>query len=214
MFLAFAFAAAHGCAGAGLPPRSGNVPSADATAVATGGAVPVPAGYGTLRQDDIAIRIQLQGVQVKAIPLDESVIRVLSPDSYRALRDLVESRRDEINVLASRRGLREPSLWYVSYFGLEPEARFSPTDVVITSAGRDHRPVEIIPLSTGFGQHRLRQREVQSAIYLFDDALEVEQPLVVTIETSRDESWAQTLRRVERERALIRSRTPRAPATP
>ena len=174
----------------------------------------IPPGYGTLRQDDIAVRVQLQGVQVKAIPLDESIIRVLSPDSYRALRDLVESKRDQLATIASRRGLRQPKLWYVSYFGLEPEARFSPMEFVITSAGREFRPVEIVPLSTGWGQQRLRQREVQSAIYLFEDGVELEQPLIVTVESARDASWAQTLRRIERERALVRSRAGRGADEP
>lgn len=174
----------------------------------------VPPGYGTLRQDDIALLFQLQGVQVKAIPLDESVIRMLSPDSYRALRELVGSRREEIDELAARRGVRAPSLWYVSFFGLEPEARFSPMEFVITSAGREFRPLELLPLTTGFGQQRLRQREVQSAIYVFEDGLDVEQPLVATVETQRNAAWAQVLRRIERERALIRSRaaSPRPPA--
>jgi hypothetical protein len=48
-------------------------------------------GYGTLRQDAIAIPLQLPGVLVKLTPLDESVILTLSPDSYRAFRELAES---------------------------------------------------------------------------------------------------------------------------
>src|SRR5688500_19747096 len=52
----------------------------------------LPVGFGTLHQEDIALRIQLPGVLVRALPLDESVIRVLSPDSYRGLHELVASR--------------------------------------------------------------------------------------------------------------------------
>ena len=59
-------------------------------------ATAIPAGLGTLRQDDIAIVLQPEGVRVTAIPLDESVIRTLAPDSYRSLRALLESRRQEI----------------------------------------------------------------------------------------------------------------------
>ena len=47
----------------------------------------VPTGYGSLKQEDVAIRVARGGLQVQAIPLDESIIRVLSPDSYRALRE-------------------------------------------------------------------------------------------------------------------------------
>ena len=166
----------------------------------------VPAGYGSLRQEDLAIRLSTRGVQVRAIPLEESIIRVLAPDSYRALHDLYASRRAEIDRLAARNGVRRPSVWYVSFFGVQPDARFSPMELVITSAGRDYRPLELLPLSPGFGEHRLGQRETQSALYVFEDGVDPEQPLGVAMQGERNDSWQETLRRIERERALIRSR--------
>lgn len=40
----------------------------------------VPAGFGTLRQDDIALKSSpANGLQIRAIPLDERIIRLLSP---------------------------------------------------------------------------------------------------------------------------------------
>ena len=62
----------------------------------------VPPNFGTLKQDDIAIHMQVGEVQVRAIPLDESIIRVLAPDSYRSLRGLRESKRDAVDKLAAR----------------------------------------------------------------------------------------------------------------
>ncbi len=166
----------------------------------------IPAGFGSMRQEDIAVRVLLPGVQVRLIPLDESVIRVLSPDSYRALRDLLEGNRAEITRVAGRYGVRAPSLWYASFFGLQPEARFSPMEVVIGSSGRDYRPLDLVPLSAGFWQQRIRQREVQTAIYVFEEGINVNQPLVITVESVRNSSWSAILRAVERERALVRSR--------
>jgi hypothetical protein len=174
----------------------------------------VPPGYGTLRQDDVSIKIQYEGIQVKLIPLDESVIRTLSPDSYRALRDLLESRQGQINTIMTRRGVRQQRVWYVSFYGLEPEARFSPMEVTITNSGRDYRPLEIIPLSAGFGSQRLRQRETQAALYLFEEDINVEQPITVAMGGVQNNSWDTTLRQIQRERALIRSRSSRAPTTP
>ena len=170
----------------------------------------IPAGYGTLRQDDIAVRIELEGVQVKAIPLDESIIRTLSPDSYRALRDLKESRRVEVESIAQRSGAHQYDLWYVSFFAIAPEARFSPMEFIVTSNGRDFRPLNLLPLTPNFGGQRLRVREVQSAIYIFDGALDAAQPLTVRAETARNDEWASILRRIELERAAIRSRVQRA----
>ena len=171
----------------------------------------MPAGFGTLRQDDIAIKLQLADVLVKLTPLDESVIRTLSPDSYRALRELAESRRPAIARLAAQHGLVRGSVWYVSFYGLAPEARFSPLELTVSSGGRDFRPAEAIPLSSGFGSQRLQPRETQSALYLFDDAVEVNQPLTVSLSGQQSTSWATTLRTIERERALIRSRMSQAP---
>lgn len=171
----------------------------------TGGAL-VPAGLGTLRQDDIAIKLQLPDVLVKLTPLDESVIRTLSPDSYRALRELAESRRAAITRLATQHGFLRGSVWYVSFYGLAPEARFSPLELTVTSAGRDFRPAEAIPLSTGFGSQRLQPRETQSALYLFDDAVNVNQPITVSLAGQQSAAWTSILRTIERERALIRSR--------
>lgn len=166
----------------------------------------VPAGFGTLRQDDIAIRMELQGLIVRAIPLDENLIRLLTPDSYRALRDLQESNKKAIAAVARRTGGRSPDLWYVSFYGVEPDVHFSPMELVITSSGRDFRPLEVLPLSSGFGEQRLTQRETQSAIYLFDDAIDLDQPLSVTFQSVRNEDWEQILTRVERERALVLAR--------
>src|SRR5260221_1396044 len=71
--------------------------------------VSVPAGYGSLRQDDISIRLEPQGLIVRAIPLDENVIRLLTTDSYRALRDLEESNRTAIDRITRRSGGRRPA---------------------------------------------------------------------------------------------------------
>jgi hypothetical protein len=169
----------------------------------------VPAGYGTLRQDDIAIKLQVQDVLVRLVPLDEGVIRVLSPDSYQALRQLAESRNDQLARLTTLHGLRERRLWFVTFFGLAPDARFTPTDVTITAAGREYRPLEIIPLGARFGEQRLQPRDSQSAIYLFEDGLDVSQPVVVISGSQRNAGWQESLRAIERERALIRSRAGR-----
>jgi len=204
-----AVVAAVACA-SGAPAASGQqqgalAPIADDTI----GRANIPVGFGTLRQDDIAIRLELQGLIVRAIPLDENLIRLLTPDSYRALRDLQESNKQAIAAVTRRTGGRAPDLWYVSFYGVEPDVHFSPMELVITSSGRDFRALEVLPLSSGFGEQRIKQRETQSAIYLFDEAVDLDQPLTVTFQNVRDDSWEQILTRVERERALVRARASR-----
>jgi hypothetical protein len=200
-----------GAACATAPAQTATVPrEAGPVTDDTSGKSNVPPGFGTLRQDDIAVRLDLSGLAVRAIPLDESVIRLLTPDSYRALRELQESNKGSISAVTRRMGGQRPDLWYVSFYGVEPDVHFSPMELIITSGGRDFRALDIIPLSSGFGEERLRQRETQSAIYLFDEAIDLDQPLTVTFQTQTNSGWEQTLQLIERERALVRARAARS----
>lgn len=205
---------ALGCGGTAMTPSSETPPPIAGVVRDTTSPGLIPAGFGSLKQDDISIRFQLRGLLVRATPLDESIIRVLAPDSYRSLRDRRESEHDRIAALAARYGLRGFSVWSISFYGLEPDVRFTPMDVVVSSVGRDFRPIELIPLTSGFGENRLDQRDTQSALYLFDEAVDVNQPLTIMVETTRSSGWQETLRLIERERALVRSRAGRAGGAP
>lgn len=206
---AFAFLALA-CGGAPSTPGTTPVPATPrAPDVRDDSASLVPAGFGTLRQDDIAIRLLVGQVQVRAVPVEESVIRVLSPDSYRSLNGIRESQRATVERLAARYLLRERNVWLVSFFGLAPDARFTPTELTLSVSGRDYRPLEILPLSSGFGQQRLRQHETQTALYLFPDGVNLAQPIVARMELAQDASWGETLRRIDQERALVRGRAAR-----
>ena len=208
--IVFMAGAISACAG-GAPTAAGQSGTLAPIADDTVGRANVPVGFGSLRQDDIAIRLELQGLIVRAIPLDENLIRLLTPDSYRALRELQESNKSAIAAVTRRTGGRSPDLWYVSFYGVQPDVHFSPMELVITSSGRDFRALEVLPLSSGFGEQRLKQRETQSAIYLFDESIDLDQPLTVTFQSVRNDSWDQILTRVERERALVRARASRPP---
>ena len=202
------------CAGAAPAPTGDAPPPIGSAARDTTSPGMVPAGFGSLKQDDISLRFQIGGLLVRATPLDESIIRVLAPDSYRSLRDRRDSERDRIAALAARYGVRGFSIWSISFYGVEPDVRFNPMDVVVSSVGRDFRPIELIPLTSGFGEHRLDQRDTQSALYLFDDAVDVNQPLSVMVETVRSTGWQDALRLIERERALVRTRAGRTGSPP
>ncbi len=40
----------------------------------------IPAGFGSMRQDALSLHVDGPGVLVRALPLDESVIRLMTPD--------------------------------------------------------------------------------------------------------------------------------------
>lgn len=176
----------------------------------------VPAGFGTLRQEDVSIVLTTAGVRATAIPLDEFVIRLLAPDSYRTLRARLDSKRQTIAQRASMRGIREPRVWLVRFDGLTPDARFVPTDLTVTSGGREYRPFDVIPLSAGFGEQRLQPRDTQTGLLLFEEGLDVSQPVVVTMGAERNTDWdwiggEGILRKLDTERASIRARTAARP---
>jgi hypothetical protein len=169
----------------------------------------VPAGFGSLRQDDLAVKVSpASGLQVRAIPLDERFIRLLSPDSYRSLRELQVSKRQQLDAIKERLRLPNYSIWFVSFFALEQgETRFSPNEFIINNTGRDFRPLDMIALTPGFGEYRLKQREVQSALLIYDGQLDLNQPLRAEMESTPSVTdWNTVMQRIERERALVRSR--------
>ena len=168
----------------------------------------IPAGFGTLRQDQIAIRVQTLGLTVSAIPLEESVIRTLAPDSYRSLHALRESKNAALAALASRNGFAAVQAWYVTFFNIQQgEARFDAFDFVVRSAGQDFRALDALPLTPGFGGGRVAQRGQQSAIYAFDPQLDLNQPLTVATLGQQSTVWGDaTLPLVERERSAVWSR--------
>jgi hypothetical protein len=208
-----ALVAACGPGTAGAPPAQAPGPAAAAIPAGdTSATASVPAGFGRLRQEDVAVRTQLVGgVVVQAMPLDESVIRLLAPDTYRQLRGVMEGQRARLAEIARRYGLPRYSVWDVTYFGTEQgEARFSPQEFIVTNVGRDFRPLDVIPLTPGFGEQRLRLRDRQRALFVLDGIVDVTQPITVTVEAVRDSSWnADRVRVLERERSLIRSRAAR-----
>lgn len=207
LVLAAAVAGSLACAQVTTPGGYAVTATPSTTQGDTAGRALVVPGFGSLRQDDVSLHVDGSSVLLRALPLDESLIRLLTPDSYRALHDLKESNRAAIEAIARRYGGRAVTVWLVSFYGVEPGARFAPGDVIVASSGRDFRPYDIIPLTVGFGEQRLRQRETQSALYLFDGDVQVDQPVTVTYQGVTDDTWEQTLQRVERERAMVRARS-------
>jgi len=107
----------------------------------------IPTGYGTLRRDDVAVRITTDRVDIQVLPLREGIIRLLAPDTYRSLAELVRKRQATIDSVAMQVGVQRPTLVLVTFVGLLPQARFNPEDVNLASGGQLFRPVGIAPTS-------------------------------------------------------------------
>ena len=183
--------AATGCA---VPPSmEGSAPGPTAPAELP------PVGYGTLRQDDVSISLVAGALQLKVTPLAESVTRVTAPDTYRRLSGLAR-----VNRPAQATG-SEPSLFLVSFFSDEPDVSFVPEDVQLVSQGLSVRPRVIMPITPTWGQHRLRQRETEMAVYFFPD-VDLESDLLLLYGVEQSAAWSVILPRIQRERASARAR--------
>jgi hypothetical protein len=166
----------------------------------------IPPGYGTLRRDDVAVRLATGTIEVQVLPLDEQVIRLLAPDTYRSLAQLVQSRADEIAEAAARGGTEHPTLVMVTFLGVVPGARFNPEELFITSHGRLFRPIGIVPLSPTWNSFQLDARQQAAAIYLFEPGISFAEQLTVSYQGQSSDAWSHSLRLLEQERARVKAR--------
>src|SRR2546427_11568987 len=81
---------------------------------------------------------------------------------YTTLFRSLKTKEGEIDAAAQRAGVLRPTLVMVTFFGVVPQARFSPDDLNITSLGRLYRPVGIVPLSPRWSSYQLDAREQRS----------------------------------------------------
>lgn len=166
----------------------------------------LPAGYGTLRQEDVALRLRTATLQIRVLPLDERVIRLLAPDSYASLHRLRESLDSAVAEAAARAGVHAPTLVFVTFFGLQEQARFVPDDLTITSRNRFFRPAAILPITPRWSEQQLAQRETASAVYLYEDGIALFDPFAVSYGGATSTDWERTLPTLDRERAAVLAR--------
>jgi len=166
----------------------------------------IPPGYGSLRRDDIVASFSTGTVAIQVLPLDEQVIRLLAPDTYRSLRQLVQSRADDIAEAAQLANTENPVLVMVTFLGVVPAARFNPEDLNITSRGRLFRPIGIVPLSPTWGSNQLDARQQAVAIYLFERGISFREQMTISYQGLSSDVWTRSLRLLNEERARVKAR--------
>jgi hypothetical protein len=166
----------------------------------------VPVSYGTLNQNDLALRVQNEDVEIRFVPLDPLVTRLLANDAYQSLRSLVETKRRAIDSVASRAGVAEPGLALVSFFGLRPDTRFDPQTLTLLIRNRVFRPLGVIPLSGKFTSQQLNAREQASAIYLFEEDIPVNDSFSLSYGALLSADWQTKQPVLDRERAKVSAR--------
>lgn len=164
--------------------------------------LPAP-GTGTLRQDEVSVPLRSGTLQIKVTPLAESVTLTTAPDTYRRLSGLAG--RFEPEALR-RSDTDQPQLFLVSFFSESPDVPFVPEELQLISQGTRFRPTAILPVTPGWGQRRVAQRETEMAVYVFGADVDLESTLVVAYGLVESAAWDAILPRVRAERARARAR--------
>lgn len=157
-----------------------------------------PPGFGTLSQAEISLRLSSSDLEILVTPLEESITRVAAPDTY-----------ERLSGMANRYRTRSPAgsvLFLVSFFTEELDVRFVPEEIQLISQGLRFRSVGTFPITPGWSQRRVRQRETEMAVYAFAPEVDLESDLMLAYGLEQSREWSSTLARIQAERARARAR--------
>lgn len=166
----------------------------------------LPPGYGTLSQNDLALRVRNDDLEIRFIPLDPRVTRLLARDAYQSILGLVESNRRGVDSVASRAGVSQPGLALVSFFGLRPDVRFDAQTLTLLIRNRVFRPIGTIPLTPRFTSGQLGVRDQASAIYVFEESIPVDDSFTLSYGALNSDDWQNKQPTLDRERARVSAR--------
>jgi len=175
-----------------LAPAPADTPGGDIL-----GTLPPP-GYGTLRLDEISILLVSGDLEIMVTPLDEAIIRVAAPDTYRRMSGMADAYRASAPPGSS--------LFLVSFYSEQADVLFVPEEVQLISRGLRIRPGTITPIATTWGRRRLKQRQTETAIYSFVGTVDIESDLVLVYGLDQTHVWSAILPRIQQERARARAR--------
>lgn len=195
-----ALACTAACAHAQQPDSARAVAPAD-SAQATDSAAPLV--YGRLNQSDIAIRMRNDELELRFVPLDPGLLRLLARDAATALHRLVSNKQAAIDSAGGDAGIPAQGLALVSFFGIQDGVRFDPQLLTVSVHGRLLRPLAIVPLSPTFGSGQLAARESVTAIYLYQEALPIWDNFQISYGALTSTDWSDRLPALQRERARL-----------
>lgn len=188
-----------GCASGPQPTQAQSPASASQDTAARA----IPAGLGTLKQDEFTMALRAEALLIKVTPMHESIIRLAAPDTYNRLYALRESRIKD----ARDRSLNDsPDLFMVSFFSYQPDVTFQPEDLQIEHQGRLVRPSAILALTPSWGKGRLAQQEIATAIYVVTEPFNYELPIVVRYGTYENGEWQRIIPKLQVERGKVSGR--------
>jgi hypothetical protein len=162
----------------------------------------LPGGFGTLRQEDLAIRVRRGDLEMYLIPLSESVTRTGAPDTWARLSALEQTHR---TWFRNRTGADTPYVLFLAVLYAEGQPMaFEPEELAVVSGGLRHRLEGVRALTPGWDQGRVIPGDPQMAVYAFPPGIDLDrEDLEVEYHEVRGRDWSRILPRVRAERARI-----------
>jgi hypothetical protein len=176
---------------------------------------PLPTGYGSLTQSDVALGVRNDDLEIRLIPLHPQLAPLMAPDAYQALHGLITANRARIDSVARRGGVAQPGLALVTFFGARPNVRFDPQILTLSIRNQVFQPLGVVSLSPRFTSGQLGLREQASALYVFEEDIPVTDSFTFSYGglTSGDWEGKQSLLDRERARVAARSRAEKRDST-
>ena len=160
-----------------------------------------PSPSGSLRQDQISIRMTAGALRIEVTPLAPWVLEAAAPDTRNRLARIAEVHMAEF---AGRGGGDSPPLFLVSFSSSQAGTEFQPDDLHIVSRGLRERPLVVRAITPGWGSQRLSQQASAMAVYAYGNGLDLTRDLTVAYQGVENSSWSNKVTVIEAERARIR----------
>jgi hypothetical protein len=188
----------------GRDPAGGVGPGDWASRVAAAESGGLPAGLGTLRQEQLAIRVRRGDLEIFLVPLHEAVIRTAAPDTWERLSALGIAHR---RWFRDRTGSDAPyRMFLVALYTESEPLTFEAEELTMVNGGLRLRHVAVRGLTPGWDQQRLQPGEPQMAVYAFPPQVTLSSDLEVEYREVRSRDWPRILSLVEAEQARVRAR--------
>jgi hypothetical protein len=136
---------------------------------------------GSLRLEQISVALRVGAVELRLTPLEQRVLRLAAPD----LRNRLQTLAAESKAYESRE--RTPLL--VTFTSTARDHSFSPTELRLEVGSRRLEVLEVIPVTPGWDEQRLRPREPAAALFIVGGRLDAFAPFRVLYGGTVTDGW-------------------------
>ena len=168
--------------------------------------VDLPVGKGQLSREALTLRLRAGNLDILFVPLEERVLRLLAPDSYQSLENLLKQKRLAIDSAAMANGMTNPGIALVTFHATAPNTRFDPQLLMLSLHGQQTRAGAVLPMTPTLGNQQLDTRDVATGLFLYRRDIPVMEPFAVTYLDATSDDWGTRLQRINSERTRILGR--------